>query len=371
VAAAGNEGSSRGSFPAAYANVFSVSAVDSQGEITAYSNRGATIDLAAPGGDGSRDINGDGYPDGVLSTGAADGDFAYTFLSGTSMAAPHVAGVFALMKAVNPALTAADVERLLEAGALTDDLGAAGRDDLYGHGLIDARRAVDAALVEAGGASSLPSRLASSTSALNFGNTRDVLEFTLVNGGSGALTVLEVFADRPWLTVEALDTDGAGLGRYRVLAERTTLDPGLYEATITARSDSNLVTLRVLLTVAEETQAEIGILYLLVYDPTTDQVVAQTAVRNSAAGYRFSLPEVPIGEYLVFAGTDLDNDRLICDPGEACGAFLTIEQPVALEVNADRDDIVFPIEYLIALPGSADTSGRRPAPTLEREEINP
>jgi serine protease len=64
---------------------------------------------------------------------------------GTSMATPHVAGVIALMKAVNPGLTPQRVADLLASGALTDDLGAPGKDDQFGYGLINASKAVTAA----------------------------------------------------------------------------------------------------------------------------------------------------------------------------------------------------------------------------------
>ena len=69
-------------------------------------------------------------------------EFAYTFLNGTSMAAPHMAGVMALMRSVNPGLSPADIETLLVSGRLTDDLGPPGRDDSYGHGMINAYKSV-------------------------------------------------------------------------------------------------------------------------------------------------------------------------------------------------------------------------------------
>ncbi|MFT7288526.1 MAG: serine protease, partial [Halieaceae bacterium] len=203
VAAAGNEGSTIHSYPASYDNVISVSAVDTQQRLTSYSNTGSRIDIAAPGGDGSSDANGDGYPDGVLSTGSSDGEFAYTFLSGTSMAAPHVAGVLALMKSINPALDAGDIDRLLEAGALTGDLGAPGRDDRYGYGLIDARKAIDAALIEAGGLSNVPPQLSASTTALNFGTASSQLELVLRNSGSGEILDVSLSADQPWINLQA------------------------------------------------------------------------------------------------------------------------------------------------------------------------
>ena len=135
--------------------------------------------MAAPGGDNSVDLNGDGYPDGILSTGgtiSGNGvNYSYSFLNGTSMAAPHVAGVLALMKSVNPNLTPADIDALLIAGALSDDLGAPGRDDQYGNGIINAQRAVLAALEATGISPADNPRLAASASTLNFGSSNTSL----------------------------------------------------------------------------------------------------------------------------------------------------------------------------------------------------
>ncbi len=368
VAAAGNESSTAPSYPASYDNVFSVSAVDAQQRIASYSNTGNAIDVAAPGGDGSVDLNGDGYPDGVLSTGGADGGFAYTFLSGTSMAAPHVAGVFALMKSVNPELTATDIDRLLVAGALTEDLGEAGRDATYGYGLIDARKAIEAALGEIGGGSESPPRLASSTLALNFGTAATTLDITLRNSGGGELTSVELEAQEPWLSVTPVSTDAAGLGRYRVRVDRDALSPGIYEGVLQATSSANDLSLRALVSVTSSQDSTLGQIYLLLVAPGEDTPVAQTLGEQDGSTYRFTLPPVPSGEYQVFAGTDLDNDLLICDAGEACGAYLTIDQPLTVTIDRDRDDIDFPIEYFIALPGTASAEGGKiERPVLQRQ----
>ena len=137
---------------------------------------------------------------------------------------------------------------------------------------------------------------------------------------------------------------------------RDGLEPGIYEGTLTATSNANSIQIRVLLSVADATESELGQIYLLLFDPAADEVVAQSIGQLTALGYSFTLPTVPAGSYQFFAGTDLDNDLLICDPGEACGAYLTIDQPLTLEVTSDRSDINFPIEYLIAIPGAAAAS---------------
>jgi serine protease len=149
VAAAGNDGTSELNYPAAFPGIIAVGAVDINKARAYYSNFGSWISVVAPGGNTAQDVNGDGRPDGVLSTATTDSGGAlvnyYEVHMGTSMATPHVAGVVALMKAVAPGLTPQRVAELLASGALTDDLGAPGKDDQFGYGLINASKAVAAA----------------------------------------------------------------------------------------------------------------------------------------------------------------------------------------------------------------------------------
>ncbi|MEP1471175.1 MAG: S8 family serine peptidase [Halieaceae bacterium] len=350
VAAAGNEATTRASYPASYDNVISVSAVDAQGRLTSYSNRGSRIDVAAPGGDNGRDFNGDGYPDGVLSTGRSASGFAYVFLSGTSMAAPHVAGVMALMKSVNPELTPADIDALLQSNELTDDRGDAGRDDLYGHGMINAQKAVSAALSAIGGTPATEPGLVATSSVLNFGAGLDTLSLNLGNRGEGELTVRSVTASTSWLNVSPNDVDNSGLGSYTLSIDRQGLSAGSYSAVVTAVSNVNSLSVEVLMTVGGTTESDLGVVYILLYDIDEDFIVAETVTRARDGRYPFNFAGIPAGRYQVIAGTDLDNDLFICDPGEACGSWLTIDQPLAIDLNQDRQDIVFPIEYLVAIP---------------------
>ncbi|MEM1147705.1 MAG: S8 family peptidase [Pseudomonadota bacterium] len=101
--------------PAGCQNVVTVASGDARGYMAPYSNYGAAIDVLAPGGDLARDDNGDGHPDGVLSTktaencadpltGAAVPVCYYAFEHGTSMAAPHVSAALALIKTKRPDL---------------------------------------------------------------------------------------------------------------------------------------------------------------------------------------------------------------------------------------------------------------------------
>jgi subtilisin len=135
VAAAGNSGPGDNTvnYPAKFADVIAVSATDSSNLIASFSSRGPEVDLAAPGVS-------------IYSTYKGQ---TYSTLSGTSMAAPHVAGVAALVLMTAPGSddlngdgfwAPAEVERRLERKA--QDLGAFGFDSLYGNGLVRADWAV-------------------------------------------------------------------------------------------------------------------------------------------------------------------------------------------------------------------------------------
>lgn len=135
VVAAGNDAvdAARVS-PASCDNAFTVAASDARGHLVSrYSNFGPLVKIMAPGGDRLRDDNGDGQPDGVLSM-VKDG---YAYYNGTSMAAPHVAGVAALILAKNPEMIPGQVMARLQNDALPRD--ATQCPNLCGTGLLQAK----------------------------------------------------------------------------------------------------------------------------------------------------------------------------------------------------------------------------------------
>jgi len=134
IAAGNSNGNVSGFSPGNCANIISVGAVTNTGARASYSNYGALIDVAAPGS-------------AVLSTlnsgTAGPGAESYASYSGTSMAAPHVAGVVALMQAVSATpKTPAQIESLIKSSARAFP---STPSQPIGTGIVQARAAVDAA----------------------------------------------------------------------------------------------------------------------------------------------------------------------------------------------------------------------------------
>jgi subtilisin family serine protease len=135
VAASGNCGDSyysfnncnymnQPSYPGAYSNVLAVGATDNYDDHASFSTSGSYVDVAAPGVE-------------IYNTFIPN---SYGAESGTSQATPHVAGLAALIWAKYPTYTAAQVWNRITTTAV--DLGATGRDNVFGAGRIDAKQAL-------------------------------------------------------------------------------------------------------------------------------------------------------------------------------------------------------------------------------------
>ena len=120
VAAAGNDAMSIGSYcPAHITECITVSAIDSSGSLAWYSNYGSAVDVAAPGSD-------------ILSCGIS-GYNSYVYMSGTSMASPHVSAIAAMYRLMYPTAGPAKIQELVK--RYTTDVGSSGKDDYYGYGI--------------------------------------------------------------------------------------------------------------------------------------------------------------------------------------------------------------------------------------------
>ncbi|MDC9721850.1 MAG: S8 family serine peptidase, partial [Urechidicola sp.] len=140
VFAAGNQGGCV-EYPASNGNVISVGAVDNRGNLYGYSARGPELDLVAPSGNRFGDV-------GVrtLDRMGTVGDFAGNYrddFDGTSAACPVVSGVAALVLSRYPNLSQNEVRNILNQSAT--DMGAAGFDNNFGNGRVNAFAALQLA----------------------------------------------------------------------------------------------------------------------------------------------------------------------------------------------------------------------------------
>ncbi|MFQ5413141.1 MAG: S8 family serine peptidase [Phycisphaerae bacterium] len=124
IAATGNNMGNFVAYPAKFENCMGVAATTDTDTHASFSNWGPEVDLAAPGVD-------------VFSTWIGNG---YTFLSGTSMATPHVSGLAALIMSYAPTMTNVQVWDVLVSSV--DDVGAPGWDELFGWGRLNAFEAL-------------------------------------------------------------------------------------------------------------------------------------------------------------------------------------------------------------------------------------
>ena len=133
-AAAGNsyQDGNQATYPAAYPEAVAVAAVDSGLHHANFSNTGSYVDVAAPGD--------------LIWSAYGGGRSQYALMSGTSMATPYATATAALVLGERPGLSANDLVKAIESSA--NDLGAPGRDNTFGYGLINPRGALVAASPE-------------------------------------------------------------------------------------------------------------------------------------------------------------------------------------------------------------------------------
>ena len=162
VAAAGNESTSAPSYPSDYDSVISVIATAENDTKSALSNYGSAKDISAPGED-------------IWSTVPGN---SYESWGGTSMATPVVCGVIALMLSANPGLTVGQVKDILYSTA--DDLGAPGKDNMFGYGRVNAYKAVSTNAIPSVGISF------TKTDVTLYGGSDGTVSLTASGGTSGS-----------------------------------------------------------------------------------------------------------------------------------------------------------------------------------------
>ncbi len=334
IVAAGNSNeNTANTTPCNQRNVICVGATEFSGARAPYSNFGAEVAVMAPGGDVTVDRNGDGPPDGVLSTYRdAQSGPSFEFLQGTSMAAPHVAGLVSLMRSVNAGLTSAAAKNLLRQTAnarFTCNEGC-------GAGLVNAQAAVLAAKGQppAGGA-----KLAVSTTDLYFAGSGQ--STVIINNTGGATLSVNVAAGGAagsklslpsGTTYTVAPADSASLV---VSANASGLPPGISLATLSITSNGGGATINVRINASAAASDKEAVVAIVYQDAQGNWQAGGGGRVLPSNGYQYSVQVDPRTYYIV-AAVDEDGDGEFFEPGERVGFYRNMDSIVPVNVTAGQ-----------------------------------
>ena len=341
IAAAGNESTSLPSYPAAYEGVISVSASGKDNQRADFSNYGSTVDVAAPGVE-------------IMSTVVRLEDETiihdYAPLDGTSMASPHIAGVVSLMKSVYSGMKQDDFEAILISGNITEDLGDSGRDDIFGFGLIDAKKAVEYAKQINDGSVQIPVTpvLGINYSSIDFASTINeaVVKASNIGSKGSTVTISDIEVANSFVTVDR-PSSSDGLGDYTIRIDRTDLSPGTYNSSVKFLSNGGDKILSVVFRVLDPNQryyGNAGNIYLHLTNIDTGEISKINISQPTNGEYAFNFPFVAAGKYTLKAGNDLDNNGFLCQGAEGCGHYDGNVEAI-LEIDGDKTGINFDLNY--------------------------
>lgn len=341
IAAAGNSATELPSYPAAYSNVISVSATLEDDSLASYSNFGATVDVAAPGSKIKSTMAEFNAEEQKIKA-------SYASSNGTSMAAPHVAGVVSLMKSVYPEMSPSDFDAILLSGEIIVDLGDVGRDDLFGAGRIDATKAVEFSKAIADGFEEIPVTpiLYLDMSYLNYGKTIGQYSVNASNFGNGDLVISSVSAADAFVIIsEPLQNNG--ISTYIIGIDRSGLADGIYSSSVSFTSNGGDVDVALVFQVMSSnlgSEGNLGNISVILKDINSGAEIP-LQIQSAAAGqYSYNIDGVEQGVYEIHSGTDIDNDGIICGIAEACGAYPTLMSPATVIVNGNVENQDFSLE---------------------------
>jgi serine protease len=339
VIAAGNENmNAANSSPCNQQNVICVGSTNFAGKRSSFSNFGTPVDVMAAGGEMREDLNGDDYPDGVLSTSLDSNNApAYVFNQGTSMATPHVSGVVALMAALNPNINLAQVENILKSTASASSRCTEG----CGAGLVNAQGALRALSPN----TTEPPKLGVTTTLLSFrgGGSQQVL---VSNLGSGSLRVV-VEKSGPQSAAVSLPSTTVtvpafGTATLEVVVNTGGLANGEYSATLNftgtnatsgVAAGTATVAVKIRVGAVADQNAYIAFAY---QDTQGEWHVDEDGVGEvpASGGYQYSI-DLPAKTYFTLATIDDDNDGEFFEDGERTGFWRNVDdfEPITLAVK--------------------------------------
>ncbi|MCP3164919.1 S8 family peptidase [Myxococcus qinghaiensis] len=355
VVAAGNEDvDASNSTPCNQENVICVGSTGLSGRRSSFSNYGARVDVVASGGEMREDLNGDGYADGVLSTVLDDNrQPAYAFSQGTSMAAPHVAGVVALMAATAAKLTAdltsAQAESALKATATP--IPAAQCTGGCGAGLINAQAALRR-IQSTDPTLELPKLSVSTTTLFFQQSATQQLTLSNVGGSQGGNLVVTATVSGPQQSAVSFPGGSTktvpafGSTALDVAVNTAGLTDGDYVVTLnlvgSGAAGSATVALKIGVGSSDDLDAVVAFVWQDAVSGDWEAADEAITVARASRGYAYSLALAP-RTYYVLATIDDDEDGELFEDGERTGFWRNIDsfEPLDVETGASTPGISF------------------------------
>jgi serine protease len=311
--------------------VICVGATGFSGTRTPYSNFGAEVDVMAPGGDMTVDLKGNGYPDGVLSTERdAQNRPSFGLKEGTSMAAPHVTGLVALMKSVRAGLTFTDAKSLLKQTANAQFKCNEG----CGAGLVNAHAAV---LAAKGQAPTGNPKLALSATDLYFaGSGQSTVTINNAGGADLRVSVAAGGAAGSKLSFPAGSTYTVPPGKSAnllIAANASGLPQGISLATVSVTSNGGNATITVRINVGAAAANKEAVLAIVYQDSQGKWQAAGGGKVLPSSNYQYSF-QVDPGTYYVVAAVDERGNGQFFEPGDRVGFYKSIDGIVPVTATA-------------------------------------
>ena len=334
VAASGNDGNETPgayNYPASCTNVVSVGATDSLDQRTSYSQYNNMVDVAAPGGS-EIDSDADGTADYVPAWGNNTQKIG---LPGTSMASPQVAGAIALLYAIDTNMSPSTVNTYLQAGYLTDDIGASGYDTSFGYGRLNMAKAVENTLSNAGDTTT--TFFSADATYLNFGDSTTQISITLNKVGNASLSVSSLSADDATGLSYGSSVDSNGAGTYTIYIDRSAIPDGAFQNRLYFNlSNSSQISISLYYQVGgTRSRANLGKVFVGLYN-SEDSLAASGSLAMDGT-LAFVANDIVDGEYYFLVSSNNDDDGYVCDAGEFCATYPDTEG--AQTFTVDGSDI--------------------------------
>jgi serine protease len=213
---------------------------------------------------------------------------------------------------------------------------------------------------------------------LNLGREQPQALLSITNSAGGDLQVISVIDSvntaPDWLSIKASDVDGAGLGDYTISINREDLTDGSYSGVITVESSEGSKDIPLIMQVGKvRGEGNAGYHYILLVDQNgnnryNQQLEAVAIDGKYSFSFEVSYKKLDKVKFTLFAGSDFNNNSFICDNGEACGFYSSIDEITAI-INPTKsiNNLNFNTGFKVQL---SEQSGTKIKPNAQGWKIN-